>query len=154
MTLRLEIPGERAIAIDHLLLDVNGTLTDRDRLIDGVAERLSRLRDQLDLHLLSADTFGTLEELGRRLRVETRRVSRGREKRELVERLGQDRCAAIGNGRNDAAMLATVRLGIVVIGPEGASGVAVADADAVFVSIVAALDFLLEPDVAGSTLRP
>lgn len=59
----IEIPGRPTLEIEHLLLDLNGTLTDRGVLIDGVGDRLSRLDQQLDLHALSADTFGTLDEL-------------------------------------------------------------------------------------------
>jgi soluble P-type ATPase len=154
MTVRLEIPGSEPIALDHLLLDLNGTLTDRGELIDGVEDRLGRLRSELEILLLSADTLGTLDALARRLQIEARRVLDGSEKRELVERLGPDRCAAIGNGRNDAEILGTVRLGLAVIGPEGASVATLSAADIVVTSILVALDLLLERSLAASTLRP
>jgi soluble P-type ATPase len=149
-----EIPGAETFEIEHLLLDVNGTLTDRGRLIWGVGQRLRQLRPDLEVHLLSADTFGTLDELAAELDVEAQRVSTGAEKRELVGTLGASRCAAIGNGRNDAPMLLAVRLGIAVHGPEGASRAALEAADVVCESIRSALDLLLDPLVLAATLRP
>jgi soluble P-type ATPase len=154
MALVYEIPGAEQIELDHLLLDVNGTLTDRGRLLWGVAQRVRDLRAHVQVHLLSADTFGTLDELAAALDVEGRRVATGAEKEELVRELGADRCAAIGNGSNDAAMLSTVRLGVAVVGPEGTSRLALDAADVVCESVRAALDLLLDAKVVVATLRP
>ena len=63
MTVRVPIPGRDELRLEHLMLDVNGTLTNRGVLIDGVEERLDRLRGTLDIRLVSADTFGTLDAL-------------------------------------------------------------------------------------------
>ena len=81
-------------------------------------------------------------------------MTNGTEKREYAERLGSERCAALGNGLNDVPMLETVRFGIAVIGPEGAGGRTVVAADAVCGSILDAFDLLLEADTTSSTLRP
>lgn len=148
-----EIPGEPAFEIEHLLLDVNGTLTDRGNLIPGVRERIGTLKADLDIRLLSADTYGTLAELSRDLGLEAARIGSGMDKADLVRQLGGGRCAAIGNGRNDAEMLAEVRLGLVVLGPEGLSSRALAAAAVVCSSITAALDLLADPTALGATLR-
>lgn len=148
-----EIPGEDAFTIEHLLLDVNGTLTDRGKLIPGVRERLAALRGDLEVQLLSADTYGTLEGLAAELAVEATRIATGMDKADLARRLGGERCAAIGNGRNDTDMLAEVRLGIVVLGPEGLSPTALAVAEVVSPSITVALDLLADPKALGATLR-
>jgi soluble P-type ATPase len=152
--LRREIPGGESFELDHLLLDVNGTLANRARLIDGVDDRIARIREQLEVHLLSADTLGNLDETAARLGVDARRVTNGSEKREYAEWLGRGRCAAIGNGLNDVPMLEAVRFGIAVIGPEGAGGRTLVAADAVCGSILDAFDLLLEADTTFSTLRP
>ena len=154
VTIRHEVPGAAPFELDHLLLDVNGTLANRARLIDGVEDRIGRAREQLEVHLLSADTLGTLDETAARLGVDARRVDTGAEKREYAEQLGPDRCAAIGNGLNDIPMLEAVRFGIAVIGPEGAGGSTLVAADAVCGSILDAFDLLLEADTTASTLRP
>lgn len=154
MTLRVEIPGREALELERLVLDVNGTLTDRGALVDGVASRLVRLRERLRPLLVSADTFGTLADVGRRVGVEVRRVAAGAEKAKLVEELGAARTVAVGNGANDAAALAAAALGIVVLGPEGTSAAALRVADVVCRSPVEALDLLLEPQALAATLRP
>jgi len=56
----IEIPGRPTLELAHLLLDVNGTLTNRGDLIDDVETKLRRLQETFNVHLLSADTFGSL----------------------------------------------------------------------------------------------
>ena len=153
MTIAVEIPGAGQLELDHLLLDVNGTLADRGQLIEGVAERLGVLGSDLEIHLLSADTFGSLSEISERLGVTARQVTTGEEKREAATALGAERCAAIGNGRNDAAMFDEVALSIAVLGPEGLSREAIGNTDLVCPSIVAALDLLADPDALIASLR-
>lgn len=154
MTLRVEIPGRAPLELERLVLDVNGTLADRGVLVEGVASRLARLRDLLRPLLVSADTFGTLDEVGRELGVEVRRVSAGAEKARLVEELGAARTVVVGNGTNDAPALAAAALGVVVLGPERASPEALRAADVLCRSPVEALDLLLEPRALAATLRP
>ncbi|MGO9902470.1 MAG: HAD hydrolase family protein [Solirubrobacteraceae bacterium] len=153
MALAIEIPGRPPLTLQHLLLDLNGTLTNRGTLIDGVSERLARLGGRLELHVLTADTFGTLDQLVRELGVEGHRVSSGAEKRSFLHALGPQGCAAIGNGNNDVAMLNAAALGIAVIGPEGASAAAIAAADVVCSSVLDALGLLLDERVLVATLR-
>jgi P-type E1-E2 ATPase len=150
----VRIPEGPTLEIEHLVLDVNGTLTDRGELIDGVSRRLGQLRETLRLHLVSGDTFGTLEQVAQGLDLKPQRVTRGVEKAEIVRGLGAERCAVIGNGTNDVPALEVAALGIAVLGPEGASGAAVAAADIVCRSIEEALDLLLEPRALAATLRP
>ena len=140
VTIRREILGARPLELDHLLLDVNGTIANRAHLIEGVEERIGRIRDQLEVHLLSADTLHNLDETAARLGVAATRVTNGTEKRDYAVELGPERCAAVGNGINDVPMLEAVRLGIVVVGPEGAGGPTVRAADVVCASILDALD--------------
>lgn len=154
MTIRREIPGAEALELDHLLLDVNGTIANRAHLIDGVEERIARVRELLEVHLLSSDTLHTLDETAARLGVAAQRVTNGTQKRDYAVRLGPRRCAAIGNGVNDVPMLEAVRLGIVIVGPEGAGGPTVRAADVVCGSILDAFDLVLEDDTTKSTLRP
>jgi soluble P-type ATPase len=154
MTLTLEIPGRGRLELAHLLLDVNGTLSNRGALISGVAAQLGRLRGRLRVHLLSADTFGTLEAIAAELQVEADRVAGGEEKLRQLRRLGSASCAVIGNGANDVLALEAAALGIAVIGPEGASAAALRAADVVCASVQDALALLLDPAALAATLRP
>jgi P-type E1-E2 ATPase len=153
MPLTLDIPGRERLELHYLLLDVNGTLSERGQLIDGVAERLDALRDQLEPQLLSADTFGTLNAIARQLSVPARIAPTADEKRTILHELGARRCVAVGNGANDARMLAEAALGIAVLGREGASSAALAACDLVCPSILEALELLHEPKTLAATLR-
>ncbi len=154
MTVVVELPGAPALEVDHLLLDINGTLTCDGRLLDGVADAIAGLRDAVSVRLLSAGTFGTARAIADVLGVELEPIRHGHEKRACVERLGAQRCAAIGNGRNDVAMLSAVAFGIAVIGPEGAALQAVAAADVICTSVLDALALLRVPARTTATLRP
>jgi P-type E1-E2 ATPase len=153
VALVVRIPEGRTLELEHLVLDVNGTLTDRGELIEGVADRLGRLRVELELHLVSGDTFGTLDAVARALELTPRRVMVGEEKAALVRDLGADTVVVVGNGTNDVPALEAAALGIAVIGPEGASAAAVGAADVVCSSITGALDLLLDARALGATLR-
>lgn len=139
--------------LEYLILDVNGTLTGRGELLDGVAAAIDLLRGRVEILLVSADTFGTLAQVGRELGVETRRVEAGEDKRRLVEELGAERTAVIGNGANDAPALAAAALGLAVLGPEGTSRDALQAADVLCRSAVEALELLLDPTALMATLR-
>ncbi len=149
-----DIPGVGSIEIDHLLLDLNGTTTIWGRAAPGLAPRLGRLSAQLDIHLLSADTYGTLEETAATLGLAAAVVADGAAKLAFLEELGGRSCVAIGNGANDREMLAAARIGIAVAGREGASVAAIEAADVVCTSILDALDLLLDGSGLAATLRP
>lgn len=154
VTLSLQIPGQQQIALEYLLLDMNGTLTQRGEMLDGVAERLAVLRATLDPQLLTADTFGTVAIVSKQLALPATTVGTGTEKLAVLRRLGPSRCVAIGNGHNDALMLAEAAVGIAIIGPEGCSGRALAASDIVCRSITEALDLVNDPAALAATLRP
>lgn len=150
----IDLRGGESFELEHLVLDLNGTLSDRGELIEGVEDRLGLLMHDLQLHLVTADTFGTAERLARRLAITVTTIRDGAEKAAYVERLGADRVAAIGNGRNDEAMLRLARLAIAIVGPEGAATPALLAADVVCRSITDALDLLLDEQAIAATLRP
>jgi P-type E1-E2 ATPase len=153
MPLSFEIPGSGTLVLEHLVLDVNGTLTDRGALIDGVSERLAEISTLLDVHVLSADTFGTLGSVATELGLEPQTISTGDDKARFVAELGAEVCVAIGNGANDAPMLDAAAIGLAVLGPEGAASSALAAADVVCGSIVDALGLLVDDRALIATLR-
>jgi soluble P-type ATPase len=156
MAISLHVPGWRTLRLEHLVLDYNGTLALDGRLAEGVAERISTLRERMRIHVLTADTFGMARaELGN-LDCELLVIEGGNEQREksrYLERLGTDVSVAIGNGRNDREMLARAALAIAVLGPEGLASEALAAADIVVPHPASALDLLIHPQRIVATLR-
>jgi P-type E1-E2 ATPase len=154
MTLHVTIPGAENLVLEHLVLDVNGTLTDRGEPIITALRAIECLRAALELHVLSADTFGTAEALAASIGAEYRRVDSGQDKREYIQALGAQRCVAVGNGRNDGPMLHAAGLGIAVVGPEGLHADALAAADVIALSIDEAVGLLADSRTLTGTLRP
>ncbi len=154
--IQIKIPGVRVIHAEHLVLDYNGTLAEDGRIISGVADLLDKLSEKLEVHVITADTFGkaaaeltcincTLDIIGA--------GDQQREKLDFIERLGADKVIAIGNGFNDLLMLESAGLGIAVIQKEGASAKTVAASDIVVTSITHGLELVLNPVRIAATLR-
>lgn len=154
MPILVPLPRRPGLQLEHLLIDVNGTLTVDGQLIAGVQERLAQLRERIDIRLLSADTLGTVPDVARQLGGLTfQRISTGSEKEAHANHLGAQTCVAVGNGANDEKLLRAAALGITVIGPEGAAPNTIASADITTTSILDALDLLLHPARLTATLR-
>lgn len=156
MALQISVPGRNPLELHHIVLDVNGTLAADGVLIEGVAERLARLRECLEIHLITADTHGRQREIDRQLGVTAQRMQPMDERHQkfmLVNDLGHRHTAAVGNGSNDAWMLEAAAVGIAVLGTEGLSLEALRGADIVVPSILDALDLLLKPNRLIATLR-
>ncbi len=154
--LQIEIPGHDSLLIQHLLLDFNGTIAFDGKLIDGVKEALACLTKDIDIHVVTADTFGDaseqLEDLPVKLTI-LPDIGQDEAKQGYLNTLGNEMTIAIGNGRNDCLMLQDAAIGIVLIQGEGAAQVTVQAADIVCTSIVNALRLLLNPKRLIATLR-
>lgn len=150
------IPGRPKLEIKVLLLDLNGTLTFDGCIIDGVTERITQLKEKVDIFILTADTFGLGQQVADGLKVECVKVSPedgNQDKTCFLHRYKPENVAAVGNGFNDRGMLAEAGLSIVVIGPEGCSPQALLGADIAVADINDALDLLLNPMRIKATLR-
>lgn len=154
--IRQVIPGWGNLVLRYLLCDLNGTLSLDGQVRAGVRQRLELLAAKLQIYVLTADTLGTAAQALSGLPVQLK-ITGGEDsaaaKVQVVRELGASSVAAIGNGRNDRLMLAEAALGIAVLGPEGASPLALAAADVVVPSIEDALDLLLLPGRLEATLR-
>jgi soluble P-type ATPase len=154
--IEIDIPDFGHLRLTHLVLDYNGTLAFDGRLLSGVADLLGLLAEHLRIHIITADTFGSVHQAFTGSAVTVHVLPPGNEKEgkaEYVRRLGRMSSVCIGNGRNDSLMLGEAGLGIAVIQREGAARQALLAADIVIPSIVDALDLLLHPKRIAATLR-
>jgi len=150
------IPGFGELRLNHLIMDYNGTLACDGILIDGIGKRLEQLREQLQIHVITADTFGKVREEMEGLPVEI--VVLPQEKQDegklaFIENLGVEGAVCIGNGRNDRLMLKGAALGISVMEGEGTASVTLTAGDVVCSGILDALDLLRNPLRLTATLR-
>lgn len=151
----VEIPGRGRVEIAHLVLDLNGTLAVDGLVAKPVVERLQALGRIVQVHVVTADTFGTAARL-QGLGVHVQVLEPGDQieaKAALVRTLGAAHTIAIGNGANDESMVREATLGIAIIGQEGAFTRTVLAADVVVGRIEDALELLLLPKRLIATLR-
>ncbi len=154
--IRIDIPGYRTLTLEYLVLDFNGTLAVDGCLAEGVGQRLTALTERLDVHILTADTFGRVvgEMEGIPCRVSILPPeAQDQAKRAYVEELGADRVVAMGNGRNDHRMITAAALGVAVLMDEGVAVETLTVADVVCPGIIPALDLLTHPLRLVATLR-
>ena len=113
--IRIDIPGAKSLCLTKLVLDFNGTLALDGALLKGVIEKIRRLSNVLEIHILTSDTFGTVKSQCETLPVQIRILqtnSHVTEKADYVCQLGKEQVVAIGNGANDFHMLQEAALGI------------------------------------------
>ena len=154
--IELAIPGFKNLQLKHLVLDYNGTIACDGELMTGVKAALENLSDKLQVHVLTADTYGKVQEKLRKISCEISVLGSGKEdvaKLDFVSQLGSEVTVCIGNGRNDRLMLKEAALGIAVVQEEGAFSETLTSADVVCTNIVSALDLLSNPLRLVATLR-
>ena len=154
--IKIDIPGYRKLRLEYLILDYNGTIARDGNMVAGVKEILAVLADKIQIHVLTADTFGMARSGLAGIKCELSILAPGAEdtgKLEYVKGLGAENAVCVGNGRNDRLMLKEAALGIAVILEEGASADTVLAADIVCTDIVSALELLTHPLRLIATLR-
>lgn len=153
--LTVHIPGREELALNHLILDYNGTIAEDGYVIEAIAPRLEELSRVLQIYVITADTHGTAASrcAGLPLEVKTFPTTEvGRIKAAEAEKLTGG-VVCIGNGFNDIQMADASDLSICVIGAEGCCGALISRCDIVVTSILDALDLLLKPHRLRATLR-
>jgi soluble P-type ATPase len=154
--IHIDIPGTAPLELEHVVCDYNGTLARDGDLVPGVRDRLVNLAGVVTVHVVTADTFGTVRDALRCLDLRVTVLAPAQQsvaKAKYVTECGAQRTVAIGNGCNDRDMLATAGLSIAVLGDEGTATASLAVATMVTRDILIALDLLLYPNRLVATLR-
>jgi soluble P-type ATPase len=153
----LDIPGFGPVQLKYLVSDFTGTLSVDGRLLEGVRDRLNEIGGFLEIHFLTADTFGKAQEELKDIRGSRIQILTGqdhdRQKEEYVRRLGAEQTIAFGNGNNDRLMLKAAKIGVAVSTGEGCAADAIRAADIFVTHILEGLDLLLHPKRLKATLR-
>ena len=155
-TNEININNYKNLSIKHIVLDYNGTLAKDGVLKEGVKKLLRELSKLYTLHVITADTFGSVQSQVAAFDVEVKvlkSANHTEEKAEYVKSLESKECVAVGNGNNDAQMLKTAELGVAIIGDEGCATATLLVSDIVSDSIEDALELFLNPKRIIATLR-
>jgi len=156
MMIDIEVPGNKKLQLEHLVLDYNGTIAFDGALIDGVKESLAELSKLLTVHVITADTFGSVKKALENIDCNLALIPLDHQdvaKLEYVNNLGCEKTVSMGNGVNDRLMLKASALGVAVIQGEGAAFETLASADVVCTDIQSALSLLNNPLRLIATLR-
>ncbi len=154
--INIEIPGYGNYEIKNLVMDYNGTIAEDGRLISGVEEFIYELSELVEVYVITADTFETVENELRGSPVRIHKISgdnEQQEKLELINAIGPKSTVSIGNGNNDVLILSESAIGICILGSEGCSRKALESSDILSTDIRQALKLLININRLKATLR-
>lgn len=154
--IRIDIPGWMNLKLEAAVFDFNGTLAANGQTPDQVIAKLRELGQRLNVHVITADTFGTARSIFGPAGISLQVLNPGdqaAQKFKLISRLGPANTVAVGNGANDVLMLEAAILGIAVISREGVYVPTLNVAQIAVISPLDAIDLLLYPDRLKATLR-
>jgi soluble P-type ATPase len=154
--IKIEIPGFKTINVEHLVLDFNGTLAIDGLFIEGVIGQLVQISFNLKVHVLTADTFSSVQNELRGLPISIKileTTEQDKQKSDYVKKLGSENVIAIGNGKNDVLMLKEAALSIGIIQAEGAFAQIINHSQIICTSIIDALSLLINHKRLLATLR-
>jgi len=152
----IEIPGYKKLEIRNIICDFNGTLAIGGKLILGVKEMINILSEQVDIHVITADTFGSVKKQIEGINCNLVIISGDNqvvEKLDFLKSCGREYSVCIGNGRNDKLMLKEAALGISLIQNEGVFSETLLSADIICKDINHAFQLFIEPNRLIATLR-
>jgi len=154
--LEVDIPGHDKLCLKYIVSDYNGTLACDGKLLPEISPLLRKLSADLEIHVITADTFGIAEKQLSDLPVKLVVLSQENQdhgKLEYIKKLGASSVASLGNGRNDRLMLKESALGICLLQAEGSNVLSLLESDIVCKSANDALELFQNPKRLIATLR-
>lgn len=149
-----KIPGNGELEIKTIILDLNGTLTVGGQIVEGIQERLGKLKER-DFRIIffTGNTRGDAGDIARELGIEWLQAADATEKKKLASELDPNTCVSIGNGLIDLELMKTVKLAIATLQAEGVHTQTLLVCDIVVPSINDALDMFIDHQRLIATLR-
>jgi len=154
--LEIDIPGHGKLCLKYIVSDYNGTLACDGKLFPEINPLLRKLSADLEIHVITADTFGIAEKQLSDLPVKLvvlPQENQDHGKLDYIRKLGASSVASLGNGRNDKLMLKESALGICLLQAEGSNVLSLMESDIVCKSAKDALELFLNPKRLIATLR-
>ena len=152
----IDIPNYKKVSITDVVCDYNGTIAKDGILLQEVADIFEDLQDKFRIHVITADTFGSVQKQLSRFDIEIKILhtqDHTQEKADYIRSLGVENTIAFGNGNNDQEMLKIANIGVAILDDEGCSTKAMMSADILCRDILDALMMLSKPKRMIATLR-
>ena len=152
--MKYQVTGVGEIEINTIVLDLNGTLTVKGVVPDGVRERLAKLKELgINVILYTGNQRGNADEICSELGITFSVAKTGEDKEKLFLQLDVETTAAIGNARIDLGKFKHAKVSVATLQAEGIHTGILNEVDVIVPSINDALDFFIDPDVFGATMR-
>jgi len=151
----IERSGQGNLEIEFILVDFEGTLASDRRVHPKAKDRINLLSKRTKIYILTKEEKTLGEKALKKVKAEIIYLMEGeasQQKLDLLRQLGASRTVVIGNGADDVPMIEEAGFGICVMGREGTYSETMKKADMVFMNILDALDFLLNPLRQKATL--
>src|SRR3989338_11023137 len=134
--MKYNVPGIGELELHTIILDLNGTLSVGGEIVDGVKERLQRLKELgYKILFFTGNTRGNADKLAEQLGLEWILAEDGEAKKREVLKLQPETCVSIGNGLIDMELMKVVKLRIVTLQAEGVHIQTLLNSDVVIPSI-------------------
>lgn len=114
------------------------------------------IKKTINIYIVRADTYGTVEEKYKKLGVEIITFlteNAGASKKHIVEELGSENIIYIRNGFNDIQMFKKSKLSIAIMEDEGCSRKLLLESDIAVKSIINAFDLVINTNIMKTTFR-
>lgn len=154
--IKIDIPAFGNLTLKNIVFDFNGTLAIDGKLIAAITKHILLLSEKLDIFVITADTFGSVEKELAKLPVTLKIIpayNQTEYKKNFIIELGKTNTIAVGNGNNDSLMLQEAKLGIAVLQKEGLSANTLKNADLLCGNILDVFELLQNPQRLVASLR-
>jgi soluble P-type ATPase len=152
--MKYSIPGQDDLNVKTIILDLNGTLSVGGIIVEGVKERLVKLKELgFKIVFFTGNSRNDANAIAGELGIEWKIAKTAEKKRELALGMNPETCASIGNGLIDLELMKVVKLSIVTLQAEGVHTQTLLNSDIVVPSIIDALNLFLDEQRLIATLR-
>ncbi len=149
-----EIQNRETLDIKTIVLDLNGTLSVRGKIVFGATKRIKKLEKLgYKIVLFTGNQRGNAEKLCKKLKIDYKICKTQEEKEQEILKLEPEHCAAIGNARIDIGTFKHAKLSVLVIEGEGIHVETISFCNIIVKSINDALDLFIDKDSLIATMK-
>jgi len=152
--MKFHIPNREEFEIKTILLDLNGTISVKGKIVKGVKKRLKKLEKLgYRIILLTGNHRENADKLAKKLGIDCAVCNNAEEKEKEILSLEPETCAAIGNARIDIGMFKHAKVSVLTIEGEGIHVETIPFCDIIVKSINDALDLFIDKDSLIATMK-